>query len=84
MLRRKRFLSSLLMTAGIGLVFYGLNSALGFTVPGMLASVAAIASLLYAGGALFGEVTHAARSEAVHPQDAPERAEARAADVQPS
>lgn len=83
MLRSKRFLSSLLMTAGIVLVFYGLNSALGFTVLGMLATVAAIASLLYAGGALFGEA-HASRTTAAPPHDAPERTDVRAADVQPS
>jgi hypothetical protein len=50
----KRALSSLLLAAGIVLVFAGLSTALGFTPLGMLASVAAIAALLYAGGVWFG------------------------------
>jgi hypothetical protein len=53
-MRTKYLLSSLLMAAGIVLVFYGFSSALGFTVTGTLASVAAIAALLYAGGVIFG------------------------------
>ena len=40
---------------GIMLVFTGLSAALGFTVIGILASVAAIAALLYAGAVWFGE-----------------------------
>ena len=50
----KRFASSLLLACGVVLVFAGLSTALGFTLPGMLAAVAAIAALLYAGGAWFG------------------------------
>lgn len=50
----KRAVSSVLLACGIVLVFMGLSTALGFTAPGMLASVAAIAALLYAGGAWFG------------------------------
>ena len=50
----KRVVSALLLTCGIVLVFAGLSTALGFTVFGVLASVAAIASLLYAGAAWFG------------------------------
>lgn len=61
-MRLKRLLSSFLMATGIVLVFYGFNAALGFTVVGMFASLAAIASLLYAGAVLFGTTTetHAA------------------------
>jgi hypothetical protein len=54
MVSAKRLASSLLLAAGIVLVFMGLNTALGFTVIGMLASVVAIAALLYAGGVWFG------------------------------
>lgn len=36
------------------LVFAGLTAALGFTVPGVAASVAAIAALLFAGAVWFG------------------------------
>lgn len=50
----KRALSSLLLAAGIVVVFAGLSAALGFTPLGMLASVGAIAALLYAGGVWFG------------------------------
>ena len=51
---RKNAASSLLMASGVVLTFVGLSSALGFTPGGMLASVAAIAALLYAGGIWFG------------------------------
>jgi hypothetical protein len=47
----RRLMSSLLFAAGIVLVFTGINAALGFTVPGTVASLAAIAGLLYAGAA---------------------------------
>lgn len=50
----KRLASSVLLAGGIVFVFAGLSAALGFTAAGMLASVAAIAALLYAGGAWFG------------------------------
>jgi hypothetical protein len=50
----KRLLSLLMLASGIALVFGGFNSALGFTLPGMVASLAAIAALLYAGSAWFG------------------------------
>jgi len=50
----KRALSSVLLAGGIVLVFFGLSTALGFTAGGMIASVAAIAALLYAGGTWFG------------------------------
>jgi hypothetical protein len=52
----KRHASSLLLASGIAVVFAGLSAALGFTVGGMIASVAAIAALLYAGGIWFGGV----------------------------
>lgn len=50
----KRLLSSLLLASGLTLVFVGLSHALGFTVPGMIASIAVIGALLYAGGVWFG------------------------------
>ncbi len=53
----KRALSSVLLACGIVLVFAGLSTALGLTPAGMLASVAAIAALLYAGGVWFGGAT---------------------------
>ena len=46
--------SSILLAAGIVLTFAGLSSALGFSIAGMVASVAAIAALLYAGGTWLG------------------------------
>lgn len=57
-----RLLSSLLLAAGIVLVFTGINAALGFSLSGIVASVAAIAGLLYAGAAWGGRP---ARSEGV-------------------
>ncbi len=50
----KRVLAALLLASGIVLVFAGLSAALGFTAVGMLASVAAITALLYAGAVWFG------------------------------
>jgi hypothetical protein len=50
----RRVASSLLLASGIVLVFTGINAALGFTLPGMVASIAAIAGLLYAGAVWFG------------------------------
>ena len=47
----RRLTSSFLLAGGIVLVFAGINAALGFSVPGIVASVAAIAGLLYAGAA---------------------------------
>jgi len=54
MARGKRLASSLLLTGGIVLVFAGLNAALGFSLPGLVASAAAIVMLLYAGSVWFG------------------------------
>ena len=50
-----RVASSVLFASGIGLVLLGLSAALGFTLPGIVASVAAVAALLYAGGVWFGD-----------------------------
>jgi hypothetical protein len=52
----KRAVSSVLLACGIVLVFFGLSAALGFTPVGVVASVAAIAALLYAGAAWYGGV----------------------------
>jgi hypothetical protein len=49
----KRLASSSLLLFGIVLVFVGMSTALGFTSGGMLASIAAIGALLYAGGVWF-------------------------------
>ena len=53
----RRIVSSALLGTGVLVVFAGLSAALGFSVMGMLASLAAIATLLYAGGAWFGALT---------------------------
>jgi hypothetical protein len=50
----RRLASSSLLGLGILLVFVGMSAALGFTGGGMIASVAAIAALLYGGGIWFG------------------------------
>jgi hypothetical protein len=50
----KHAFASVLLGWGVALVFAGLSSARGFTVTGILASLAAIATLLYAGGVWFG------------------------------
>ena len=47
--------SSVLFASGIVLVLVGLSAALSFTVAGILASIAAVAALLYAGGVWFGD-----------------------------
>lgn len=47
--------STVLLAGGVFLVFAGLSSALGFSMSGMIASAAAIAALLYAGGVWFAE-----------------------------
>jgi hypothetical protein len=46
--------SSVLLAGGVLLVFAGLTTALGVSVSGIVASSAAIAALLYAGGVWFG------------------------------
>ena len=50
----KRHASSLLFAGGLLIVFGGLSAALGFTLTGILASLAVVAALLYAGGVWFG------------------------------
>lgn len=54
MAQLNRVASSVLFASGIALVLVGLSAALGFTIPGMVASIAAVAALLYAGGVWFG------------------------------
>jgi hypothetical protein len=51
--------SSVLLAGGVVLVFAGLSTALGFSLAGILASIAAIAALLYAGGVWFGDARRA-------------------------
>lgn len=46
--------STVLLAGGVFLVFAGMSSALGFSTAGIVASLAAIAGLLYAGGVWFG------------------------------
>ena len=53
----------MLLAGGVFLVFGGMSSALGFSTSGIVASLAAIAALLYAGGVWFGE---APRADASH------------------
>ena len=48
-----RFASTVLLAGGVVLVFAGLSSALGFSPGGIVASLAAIAGLLYAGAVWF-------------------------------
>ena len=57
-----RAASWLLFTTGIALVVLGLSAALGFTVGGVLASIAAVAALLYAGSVWLGDRPVAAPS----------------------
>jgi hypothetical protein len=50
-----RVASSVFFAIGIALVLIGLSAALGFSIAGVVASAAAVASLLYAGGVWFGD-----------------------------
>lgn len=79
-MRLKRLLSSFLMATGIVLVFYGFNAALGFTIVGMFASLAAITSLLYAGAVLFGTAANPSRESSLA-EDAEERERRSAIDL---
>ncbi len=54
MAQRHQFLSTALLMMGVGLVFAGMTSAMHFTPAGIVATVATIAGLLYAGGVWFG------------------------------
>jgi hypothetical protein len=49
-----RIASFVLLSGGVVMVFAGLTTALGFSTTGVIASAAAIAALLYAGGVWFG------------------------------
>jgi len=51
--------SYILLAGGVLLVFAGLASALAFSFAGIVASAAAIAALLYAGGVWFGGASDA-------------------------
>ncbi|MFL6279070.1 MAG: hypothetical protein ACJ731_03090 [Vicinamibacterales bacterium] len=50
----KRAFSSILFAAGIVTILMGLTTAFGFTVGGVVTSVALVAALLYAGGLWLG------------------------------
>jgi hypothetical protein len=52
--QKHQLVSTALLMVGVGLVFAGMTSALHFTPAGMVATVATIAGLLYAGGVWFG------------------------------
>jgi hypothetical protein len=54
-MRTSRVGSTVLLAGGVVLVFAGMSAALGFSISGVLATLAAIAALLYAGGVWFGE-----------------------------
>ncbi|PYR90202.1 MAG: hypothetical protein DMF84_22190 [Acidobacteria bacterium] len=54
MTQRHQIVSTVLLLAGVGLVFAGMSSALNFSLPGIIATVATIAGLLYAGSVWFG------------------------------
>ena len=49
-----RLVSSVLLASGLVLVFAGVSAALAFTAAGILAAIAAITTLLYAGSLWFG------------------------------
>jgi hypothetical protein len=57
MAQRNQIIATMLLLAGVGLVFTGMSSALNFSLPGIIAAVATIAGLLYAGGVWFGGAT---------------------------
>jgi hypothetical protein len=50
----RRLVSPVLFAAGVALVLIGMSAAQGWSAPGIVASVAAIAALLYVGGVWFG------------------------------
>ena len=64
-----RAASWLLFTTGLALVVVGLSAALGFTVGGILASIAAVAALLYAGSVWLSERPVATPSVIVFDRD---------------
>jgi hypothetical protein len=56
MAHRHKIVSTVLLLAGVGLVFAGMTSAFHFSLPGSIAALAAVGGLLYAGGVWFGNV----------------------------
>ena len=54
MTQRHQIVSTVLLVAGVGLVFAGMGTALQFSTAGIVATIATIAGLLYAGGVWFG------------------------------
>jgi hypothetical protein len=68
-MRTSRVGSTVLLAGGVVLVFAGMSAALGFSISGVLATLAAIAALLYAGGVWFGERRRADPSVVVFTRD---------------
>lgn len=54
-----RVASTVLLAGGVLLIFGGMSSTLGFSTSGIVASLAAVAALLYAGGVWFGATPNA-------------------------
>lgn len=50
----RRLTSSILLATGLALVSTGFSAALGFTLPGFVATLTAVAALLFAGATWFG------------------------------
>jgi hypothetical protein len=63
----KRVVSAVLLGLGVLLVFLGMSSALRFTPGGLVASVATIAALLYAGAMWFAPLPRPAAMTAAMP-----------------
>jgi len=57
-MRGHRLGSVVLLAGGVVLVFAGMSSAMGFTISGIISSLAAVVALLYAGGVWFGGASH--------------------------
>ena len=60
----RRLVSPVLFAAGVALVLIGMSAAQGWSAPGIVASVAAIAALLYVGGVWFGSAAPSASGRA--------------------
>jgi len=56
MAHRHKIVSTVLLLAGVGLVFAGMSSAFHFSLPGIVAVLASIGGLLYAGGVWFANI----------------------------
>jgi hypothetical protein len=54
MSRVKEILSIALLVAGVTLVFVGVTRSVGFSLAGIIASLAAVVALLYSGAVFFG------------------------------